>query len=49
MTITLDPYNVYSGLMVFSIVGAILLLAIAIVVYPTLKDRHSHPHKKSSR
>lgn len=49
MTITIDPYNVYSGLMFMSLVGAILCLAVAIIVYPTMKERHSHPVKKSSR
>jgi hypothetical protein len=49
MTITLDPNNVLTGLMVMAIVTSILLLAVAIIVYPTIKDRHAHSSKKSAR
>ncbi len=47
--INIDPNNVLTGLMVMAIVASLFALAIAILVYPTIKDRHSHPSKKSSR
>lgn len=35
--ITADSVN--SGLLIFFLIGAILLLAMAILVYPSLRDR----------
>lgn len=35
----LDPNNVYNAFAIMSIVGALVLVAIAIVAYPTLQKK----------
>ncbi len=46
MTITFDPNNILSGLMELALVGAIFALAIAIIVYPSLKERAKKTPRK---
>lgn len=41
----INPDTVANGLMIFYLISALMLLALAILVYPTLKDRS----KKSSK
>jgi len=43
--ITIDADSIARGLMGFYIVGAILLLALAILVYPSLRNRSKKPPK----
>jgi hypothetical protein len=43
--ITIDLQHLSDGLMGFYLITAILLLAIAIVVYPSLKERAKRTHK----
>lgn len=42
----IDINNLASGLMGFYIIVALVLLAIAIVAYPTLRSRERHRSKK---
>lgn len=41
----IDVNNIANGLMGFYIVGALVLLAIAIVAYPSLRNRSKKPQK----
>lgn len=45
----IDVNNLANGLMGFYLIVALILLAIAIVAYPTLRNRERSRSKKSSK
>lgn len=44
--INIDPDSLARGLMGFYLIGAILLLALAILVYPSLRERSKKSAKR---
>ncbi len=39
----------YEGLKIVNIIGAVVLLAMSIVIYPTLKEQSESKHKSSKK